>query len=96
MSFTDETSKKVRDEFDKKRKAAQDDADARRAEIHSRIPEIELIDKELANTGHKQSRKTAYRDAEKYLYSVIHRSSNRVKFPQKSALSAQISKINDP
>ncbi len=51
MSFTDETSKKVRDEFDRKRKAAQDDADARRAEIHSRIPDIELIDKQLANTG---------------------------------------------
>jgi len=51
MSFTDETAKKVRDEFDRKRKAAQDDADARRDMIHSRIPEIEVIDKQLANTG---------------------------------------------
>ncbi len=51
MSFTDETSKKVRDEFNRKRKAAQDDADERRAKIHTEIPDIELIDKELANTG---------------------------------------------
>lgn len=51
MSFTDETAKKVRDEFDKKRKAAQDDADARRDMIHARIPEIEVIDRQLANTG---------------------------------------------
>ena len=51
MSFTDETAKKVRDEFDRKRKAAQDDADARRSMIHSRLPEIEIIDKKLANTG---------------------------------------------
>lgn len=51
MSFTDETAKKVRDEFDRKRKAAQDDADARRNMIHSRLPEIEIIDKKLANTG---------------------------------------------
>jgi len=51
MSFTDETAKKVRDEFDKKRKAAQDDADARRDMIHVRLPEIEVIDRQLANTG---------------------------------------------
>lgn len=51
MSFSDETSKKVRDEFDRKRKAAQDDAEARRSMIHKRFPEIELIDKQLANTG---------------------------------------------
>ncbi len=51
MSFTDETAKKVRDEFDRKRKAAQDDADARRDMVHSRLPEIEIIDKQLANTG---------------------------------------------
>ncbi len=51
MSFTDETAKRVRDEFDRKRKSAQDDADARRDMIHARIPEIEAIDKQLANTG---------------------------------------------
>ncbi len=51
MSFTDETAKRVRDEFDKKRKAAQDDADARRDMIHARLPEIEIIDRQLANTG---------------------------------------------
>lgn len=51
MSFTDETAKKVRDEFDKKRKAAQDDADARRDMIHAKIPEVDIIDKKLANTG---------------------------------------------
>lgn len=51
MSFNDETAKKVREEFDRKRKAAQDDADARRNMIHSRLPEIEVIDKQLANTG---------------------------------------------
>ena len=51
MSFTDETARRVREEFDRKRKAAQDDADARRSMIHARIPEIEIIDKQLANTG---------------------------------------------
>ncbi|MBR5307138.1 MAG: ATP-binding protein [Clostridia bacterium] len=51
MSFTDETAKKVREEFDRKRKAAHDDADARRAILYSRIPMIETIDKKLANTG---------------------------------------------
>lgn len=51
MSFTDETAKKIREEFDKKRKAAQEDVDMRRELIHKRIPDIETIDKELANTG---------------------------------------------
>ncbi len=51
MSFSENAAKKVRDEFDRKRKAAQDDADARRFMIHSEIPEIALIDKELAGTG---------------------------------------------
>ncbi len=51
MSFNDETAKRVRDEFDRKRKTAQEDADARRNMIHSRIPDIEVIDKQLANTG---------------------------------------------
>ncbi|MBR3996327.1 MAG: ATP-binding protein [Clostridia bacterium] len=51
MSFTEETAKKVRDEFDRKRNAAQDDADARRSAIHSKIPDIEAIDRQLANTG---------------------------------------------
>ncbi len=51
MSFSEKAAKKVREEFERKRKAAQDDADARRYLIHSEIPEIELIDKELAGTG---------------------------------------------
>ena len=51
MSLTDETARRVREEFDRKRKAAQDDSDARRNMIYARIPEIEIIDKQLANTG---------------------------------------------
>lgn len=51
MSFSNETAQKVREEFDKKRKAAQDSADARREKIHAEIPETELIDRELAATG---------------------------------------------
>lgn len=51
MSFTEETAKKVREEFDRKRREAQDASDARRDIVHARLPEIEAIDKELANTG---------------------------------------------
>lgn len=53
MSFTDMTAKKIRDEFDKKRKAAQDIAEEKRSFIHTQIPDIEIIDRELANTGLK-------------------------------------------
>lgn len=53
MSFTEATVKKVRDEFDRKRKAAQDTAEEKRSFIHSQIPDIEIIDRELANTGLK-------------------------------------------
>lgn len=51
MSFTDETAKRVRDEFDRKRREAQEASDQRRELIHREIPETESIDRELANTG---------------------------------------------
>ena len=51
MSFTEETAKKVREEFDRKRREAQEASDAKREVIHAKFPEIEAIDKELANTG---------------------------------------------
>ncbi len=51
MSYKENSAEKVRTEFEIKRKAAQDEADAKRNRIHLEIPEIEKIDRELANTG---------------------------------------------
>ncbi len=53
MSFSNETAEKVRADFDRKRKAAQESADARKAEIHEKIPQTEEIDRELSATGLK-------------------------------------------
>lgn len=51
MAFSADVIKKVKDEFDNKRKAAQALAEKRRAELHSRFEEIAQIDSVLATTG---------------------------------------------
>lgn len=51
MAYSPEVIKKVKDDFNKKRKAAQTLADMRRAELYSMLPDIEDIDKVIASTG---------------------------------------------
>lgn len=51
MGFNRENYKRIKEEYDGKYLRAQEEAQFRRAEVHSAIPEIAEIDKELSVTG---------------------------------------------
>ena len=53
MGFNKENYKKIKEEYDGKYLRAQEAARLRRAEVHTAIPEIAEIDKQLASTGFK-------------------------------------------
>ena len=51
MGYNKNNYKRIREEYETKYLIARQKADRRRAEIHSAIPEIAAIDRELSNTG---------------------------------------------
>lgn len=53
MGFNKENYRRIKEEYDGKYLRAQEQARLRRAEVHTAIPEIEKIDRELAATGFK-------------------------------------------
>lgn len=53
MGFNKENYKRIKEEYDGKYLRAQEAACLRRAEVHTALPEIEKIDRELAATGFK-------------------------------------------
>jgi len=53
MGFNKENYKRIKEEYDGKYLRAQEAARLRRAEVHTALPEIEKIDRELAATGFK-------------------------------------------
>ena len=53
MGFNKENYKRIKEEYDGKYLRAQEAARLRRAEVHTALPEIEQIDRELAATGFK-------------------------------------------
>ena len=53
MGFNKENYKRIKEEYDGKYLRAQEAARLRRAEVHTALPEIEKIDRELATTGFK-------------------------------------------
>ncbi len=53
MGFNKENYKRIKEEYDGKYLRAQEAARLRRAEVHTALPEIANIDKELAATGFK-------------------------------------------
>ena len=53
MGFSKENYKRIKEEYDGKYLRAQEAARLRRAEVHTALPEIEKIDRELASTGFK-------------------------------------------
>ena len=53
MGFNKENYRRIKEEYDGKYLRAQEAARLRRAEVHTALPEIEKIDRELATTGFK-------------------------------------------
>ena len=53
MGFNKENYRRIKEEYDGKYLRAQEAARLRRAEVHTALPEIEKIDRELAATGFK-------------------------------------------
>lgn len=53
MGFNKENYRRIKEEYDGKYLAAQEMARLRRAEVHTALPEIEKIDRELSATGFK-------------------------------------------
>ncbi len=53
MGFNKDVVAKVKEEYSDKYRRAQDASDARRNELHAKIPSLRLIDKELSLTGLK-------------------------------------------
>ena len=53
MGFKKENYRRIKEEYDGKYLRAQEAARLRRAEVHTALPEIEKIDRELATTGFK-------------------------------------------
>ena len=51
MAYSADVIKKVKDEFDRKRRAAQELADIKRTELHGKLPIVSDIDEVLASTG---------------------------------------------
>lgn len=51
MAYSADVIKKVKEEFEKKRRAAQETADVKRAELHEKVPGVAQIDEVLASTG---------------------------------------------
>ena len=65
MGFNKENYKRIKEEYDGKYLRAQEAARLRRAEVHTALPEIEKIDRELAATGCKIFDATLRRDMSK-------------------------------
>ena len=51
MAYSAEIIKKVKEDFDKKRKAAQELATQRKIELHEKLPDVKIIDTVLSTTG---------------------------------------------
>ncbi len=51
MAYSRDTYRRVREQYEEKRKLAIDEADARKVEIYAKIPEVQKIDAYLSGTG---------------------------------------------